>query len=44
MTAVLVPPPGARVRFLKAATDMLGTVVLMGATAPDAVDCSELVA
>lgn len=40
----IVPPPGARVRFVKEAEKMLGTVVLMGATAPDAVDCSELVA
>lgn len=34
----------ARAQFLKAVTDQLGKPVLMGGTAPDVFDCSELVA
>ena len=34
----------ARAKFLKAVTEQLGKPVLMGGTAPDVFDCSELVA
>lgn len=45
MTApVLVPPESARARFLRAVTEQLGKPVVWAAKAPEAFDCSELVA
>jgi cell wall-associated NlpC family hydrolase len=44
MNTVIIPALTARDRFLKAVADQLGKPVLMGGTAPDVFDCSELVA